>query len=287
LGEIKIRKRFTAKNKIPTFLKWAGGKRKLIKQLERYFPSKINNYFEPFLGGGSLFFYVKQKYTPKKCMISDVNEDLIETFKTVRDNPQKLIHYLERFKQKNSEEFYYKTRTIFNKKQVTEIKRSAAFIYLNKTCFNGLYRVNSRNEFNVPYANYVNPEIFKKENILLASELLQRVDIIKQDYRNILKYADTGDFVYLDPCYDPLSRTSFDQYTPDRFCERDRIELARFIYGLKKRKCFFLLSNNNLQEIRDLYSDFNVQKIISNRCISADGTKRKKITELAISNLRR
>ena len=136
--------------KIPTFLKWAGGKRRLIEQIDKHLPKKINRYFEPFLGAGSMFFYIKQKYNPKFCMVSDINKDLIETFKAVRDNPLGLINETKKLKKKDSKEFYYKVRMKFNEDKYLGLKRCAAFIYLNKTCFNGLYRVNSKNEFNVP-----------------------------------------------------------------------------------------------------------------------------------------
>jgi len=136
--------------KLPTFLKWAGGKRRLIEQIDPYIPRNIRGYFEPFLGGGSMFFYIKQKYNPEFCMLSDINKDLIKTFRAVRDNPKELIKFLRYYKRKNSKKFYYKVRERFNKDRIKGLNRCAAFIYLNKTCFNGLYRVNSKNEFNVP-----------------------------------------------------------------------------------------------------------------------------------------
>ena len=167
--------------KIPTFLKWLGGKRKLLSQIDHFLPSKINRYFEPFLGGGSMFFYIKQKYNPRHCVISDINEDLIESYKAVRDSPKDLIKNIKYFERRNSKTFFYEVREKFNGKKYCGIKRSAAFIYLNKTCFNGVYRVNRKNEFNVPYGNYENREIFNVETIFLASKLLQNVTIKKQD----------------------------------------------------------------------------------------------------------
>ncbi len=270
--------------RIPTFLKWAGGKRRLIEQIDPYIPKKIDTYFEPFLGGGSMFFYIRQKYNPKNCVLSDINEDLIETFKTVRDNPQELIKILIYFKNNNSEEFFYKIREKFNKKQLTGIKRDAAFIYLNKTCFNGLWRVNSKNEFNVPYGNHKNPGIFEEKNILLANNLLRGVKIICQDYRKILNSIKRGDLVYLDPCYDPLKKTSFANYNPKRFCEKDRIEMAKFIWKLKNKKVNFILSNNKIPEMRIHYplSNFKHLEILAPRFINSIGKERGNIVELLI-----
>lgn len=267
---------------IPTFLKWAGGKRRLIEQLDSSIPRKIDGYYEPFLGGGSMFFYIKQKYNPEFCVLSDINKDLIETFKAVRDNPKELIRFLRYFKGKNSEEFYYFIRKKFNELKIQGIRRSAAFIYLNKTCYNGLYRVNSKNEFNVPHGKYKNPEIFNKETILKASQLLQGVIIKNQDYREIIDSVNEKDFVYLDPCYDPVKKTSFANYTPKRFCETDRIELAKFMRILKNRSVGVVLSNNNIPEVKNLYLDFEIKEILASRSINSNPNGRGKITELVI-----
>jgi DNA adenine methylase len=218
--------------KIPTFLKWAGGKRRILKDLTPLLPSKVESYFEPFLGGGAFFFFIKQKYNPKFSVISDINEDLILTYQAIRDYPEKVISFLKYFKKNNSAEFYYKIRVHLNIGQLKGIKRCAAFIYLNKTCYNGLFRVNSRNKFNVPYGQYENPEIFNQEDILFASRLLQNVQIKNQDYREIIKNVGRGSLVYLDPCYDPIKRTSFVHYTPKSFSENDRIQLRQFIRAL-------------------------------------------------------
>jgi DNA adenine methylase len=270
---------------IPTFLKWAGGKRRLIEQIDPYIPRNIDTYYEPFLGGASMFFYIKQRYNPKSCVLSDINEDLIETFKSVRDDPHKLIKELKKFKNKNSKEFYYKIRKKFNQKKITGIKRNAAFIYLNKTCFNGLWRVNLKNEFNVPYANYKNPEIYDKETIYHASNLLKGVVIKCQDYRDILDSVKKNDFVYLDPCYDPLKKTSFAKYNPKRFTEKDRIELAKFMRFLKNKGICVILSNNDIAEIRKIYFNFEVREILAPRFINSKGNGRGKIRELLIMNL--
>jgi len=267
---------------IPTFLKWPGGKRRILSKID--FPEKIDRYFEPFQGAASVFFYVKQKYNPKFCMISDINKDLIETFKAVRDNPKELIHYLRYFKRKNSKEFYYMIRKKFNNKKIVGIRRCAAFIYLNKTCFNGIYRVNSKNEFNVPYGKYENPEIFNKENIFLASKLLQGVKIKHQDYRKIISRVKEGDFIYLDPCYDPIKKTSFANYTPERFREEDRIELAKYFRTLDNKGAKVILSNNPVPEVREEYSEFNIKEIMVSRSINSNINERCPVKELIISN---
>jgi len=272
---------------LPTFIKWPGGKRRLISQLEKYFPEKFGTYFEPFLGAGAIFFYIRINRAPKKCIISDINKDLIDTYIAVRDNPQLLIKHLVWFKRQHSKNFYYKVRQLFNEHRFKNIKRCAAFIYLNKTCFNGIYRVNKKNEFNVPIGRYKNPEIFNQNTILYASELLQDTIILCQDYREILTLVKKNDFVYLDPCYDPLKKTSFTEYTPDKFSLQDRYDLHQFILSLDKKEAFFLLSNNNILEVKALYKQtaiFSISEITAARCVNGDVKKRGKITELAISN---
>lgn len=272
--------------KIPTFLKWVGGKRRLLTQIDLYLPEKIDRYFEPFLGGGSMFFYIKQKYNPKYCLISDINEDLINAYIHVKDNPRGLIKSLDYFRKRNSKDFYYTVRKKFNEGKFSDIKKSAAFIYMNKTCFNGVYRVNKKNEFNVPYGNYKDRAIYNKKDILLASELLQGAVIKKQSYEEILPKTKKGDLVYLDPCYDPLKRTSFVQYTPDRFSLQDRFILFKFISELRNRQAFILLSNNDLDEVRNLYelANFKVNTVETCRTVNSNILERGRIPELLITN---
>ncbi|MCK4796162.1 MAG: Dam family site-specific DNA-(adenine-N6)-methyltransferase [Spirochaetes bacterium] len=267
---------------IPTFLKWAGGKRRIIRKLENNFPRKIKRYFEPFLGGGSVFFYIKQKYNPSDCYISDINKDLINTYIAVRDKATLLMRYLRYFKKHDSDKFYYNVRESFNKHKYRGINRCAAFIYLNKTCFNGLYRVNSKNEFNVPRGRYVNPEIFTEETILLANNLLQGVIIKNESYESIANSVMMGDFIYLDPCYDPLTKSSFANYTPERFSTKDRLKLEIFIRQVHKIGAKVVLSNNDLPEVRKMYSDFCINEIFAPRSINSNGLSRGEIKELVI-----
>jgi len=270
---------------IPTFLKWPGGKRRLISQIDPHIPEEFDRYFEPFLGGGSMFFYIKQKYNPKYCEISDINQDLIDAFIAVRDKPLELIKKLKYFKKNNSKRFYYKTREKFNDRSLNGLRRVAAFIYLNKICFNGIYRVNSEGKFNVPYGKYSKPEIYNKETILLASSLLKGVLIKCQNYEKILSKIKSEDFIYLDPCYDPLKKTSFANYTPKRFSLVDRKKLASFMKFVKKKEAIPMLSNNDLPIIRKIYSErgFKISEVSTNRCVNSDPNNRGKITELLIT----
>jgi DNA adenine methylase len=277
------------KNKIiiPTFLKWVGGKRKLLDKIEENLPRKFNNYYEPFLGGGSVFFYMKQKYPNKNFIISDINEDLINTYKNIKDNPEEVIRHLRKLKKLNSKEFYYKVRESFNKKKFFGIKRSAIFIYMNKVCFNGIYRVNSVGEFNVPYGNYKNPEIFNEETIMFASELLKGVKIIFQDYEQLKKQVKKEDFIYLDPCYDPIKKTSFANYTPNRFSDEDNDRMSEFVRYLKEKKVHFLFSNNLTNNVKRLYpkrEGFIWIKINSFRSVGSKGNYRGFVPELLIKN---
>ena len=270
--------------KMPTFLKWAGGKRRILPLIEQFFPKKFERYFEPFLGGGSVFFYIKEKYNPSECIISDTNRDLINTYLHVRDCPRELIKELSLFKKDHSKEFYYTVRERFNKFKYDEVERSAAFIYLNKTCFNGLYRVNRKNEFNVPFGQLKNPGIYDEETIYAASNLLgNKVKIRHQDYGAVLKSAEKNDFVYLDPCYDPIKKTSFANYTPIRFSEADRNVLYAFIENLRKRGTKVVLSNNDIPQIRSLYSGYKISEILAPRFIGSKASYRSNLTELVIT----
>jgi len=271
--------------RIPAFLKWAGGKRNLIQQIKPFLPEKVDRYFEPFLGGGSMFFYIKQIYSPKYCLISDINADLIQTYIHVRDKPKELIELFKVFSKKNCKEFYYECRKKFNDQDFKGVERSSSFIYLNKTCFNGLYRVNMKGEFNVPFSGRRKP-CFSEEDIMFASNLLRNVNIKCQDYRKIKNYVKKNDLVYLDPCYDPLTRTSFVHYTVNRFSLEDREKLANFMNFLKYKEANVRLSNNELEDIRTLYSDmgFRIENLMSPRCINSIGSRRGRITELLIMN---
>jgi DNA adenine methylase len=271
-------------NGVPTFLKWAGGKSQLIEQYKKYFPKKFNRYFEPFLGSGAIFFFVKKHFNPKEVFLSDNNEELINTFIVVRDKVEELIESLKERKKHHNKEYFYEVRRE-KPKELSDIERASRFIYLNKTCFNGLYRVNSKGEFNVPLGDYKNPSIFDEKVLREASKLLKNVEIGTLPFENVLNEAKKGDFIYFDPPYFPISKTSsFTSYTKDTFLEKEQKELAGTFKELHKRGCFVMLSNSNSHFIKELYKDFCIHIIKARRAISCIGTKRGKINELLITN---
>lgn len=264
------------------------GRRK-TQNIERYFAIISNGHraiFRSVRWCRISLLFVAEHFKPKYCMISDVNKDLIKTYRAVRDNPRKLMRTLDRYKKKNSERLYYEIRKNFNAHRIKGLERAAAFIYLNKTCFNGLYRVNSKGEFNVPYGQNKNSKIYDPHIIQHASRLLRGVIIKEQNFGSILSYVRSGDFVYLDPCYDPVKpNKSFVQYTPSIFKEKDRVALYRFVIALKKRRVSFVLSNSDLREIRRLYKQFKIKTIVSDRIISGEVRNRIPVSELVISYL--
>lgn len=270
--------------KIPTFIKWAGGKRRLIKSLESLFPKKIDRYFEPFLGGGAIFFYIKQKYNPRYIMISDNNPELINAFKIVKTKPKELMIELSKHKKRHSKKYYYSIRAT-DPKILSGVVRAARLIYLNKTCFNGLYRVNSEGQFNVPIGRYENPEIFNEEKILLASSLLERVIIKKQGFQKIENFVKKEDFIYFDPCYNPKTRTTiFNNYTKEGFLEKEQRKLSGLFKRLDKRGCKLMLSNSNTALVKELYKGYQIKTVKCGRSINCKGDGRKKISELVIMN---
>jgi DNA adenine methylase len=274
------------------FLKWAGGKTQILFELERFVPSEFNRYFEPFLGGGAVFFHLTTKNIRFSAYLSDINEELITTYKVVKDVVERLIDLLKEHQKgynKNPSEFYYELR---DSKPPTDVERAARFIVLNKTCYNGLYRVNKRGIFNVPIGRYKNPLICDSNNLRNVSLSLRnsRTIIQPSDYKQILlQNAREGDFVYLDPPYNPVSSTaSFTSYTNSGFTITDQKELSYVFSELNDRKCKVLLSNSDTKFIRELYSDFTqqIKEVNVSRAINCNGTKRTGHKELLISNYR-
>ena len=282
-------KEFKQTNAKP-FVKWAGGKRQLIPELLKHIPKNFNNYFEPFVGGGALFFelYNLGILKDKKVYLFDINDELINTYEVIRDFPDKLIEKLKEFKSQHNKEFYYQIRELDrdeNYKNLDNITKAARFIYLNRTCFNGLYRVNKKGYFNVPMGSYENPQIVNEENILAVSEALQNVIIKHCDYREVLKYANSGDFIYFDPPYYPLNDTAnFTSYTQGDFLEKEQIELFETFKFLANKGCSMLESNSDTEFINNLYKEFTIEKVFANRAINSKGSKRGKITEVLIRN---
>ena len=268
---------------IPTIVKWAGGKSQLLKQFELFFPKKIDFYIEPFLGSGAVFFYIQRKYKPKKIILSDTNEELINAVIMVRDKVGTLIEHLKKHKEQHNKEYYYNRRAL-DSSALTDIERAARFIYLNKTCFNGLYRVNSKGKFNVPIGSYKNPGILKEDVLMAASKLLQDVKIKVMPFENILDRATKDAFIYFDPPYCPLKKTSFTTYTKEVFLEEEQKKLADVFKALDKKGCEVMLSNSDTKFVRDLYAGFNVCTVQAKRFINSKAEGRGSINELVIRN---
>jgi len=273
------------KKQIPTFVKWAGGKKQLIEQFKPLFPKEIKRYLEPFVGGGAVLFYVLKTYKPKEVFIFDINKELINTYETIRDDVENLIKELKKLKSLHNKEHYYQVRAE-NPKLLSKLTRASRFIYLNKTCFNGLYRVNLSGGFNVPIGSYKNPLICPEEDLREISKLLKNVKIIKGSFKECLDFAKKGDFVYFDPPYYPLNKTSFTTYTKDKFLNEEQKQLRGVFSKLDKKGCKIMLSNSDSKFIKDLYEDnnYNISFVKATRMINCNGKKRGKINEVVIRN---
>lgn len=264
------------------FVKWAGGKRIILDKLLERVPSKFDRYIEPFVGGGALFFALKSPIS----VIFDSNKELINAYQVIKTNVHELIDDLK--KHENTKEYFLYLRNLdripeYNK--LTNVERASRMIFLNHTCFNGLYRVNSKGEFNVPFGNYKNPNIFNEENLLKASDVLKGATVICDDFQRVLEFAKKGDFIYFDPPYLPISKTSsFTSYTKDKFDLGMHVKLKEVCDELNKKKIKFMVSNSNSPEILKLYDDYNIEQIFSSRFISSNGEKRGKIREILIRN---
>jgi DNA adenine methylase len=273
------------------FLKWAGGKRGLITQLFAKLPKKFNNYHEPFLGGGAIFFelYSRGMLVGKKAYLSDINAELINAYKMVKNNPDELITKLEVYKKKHSKEFYYQIRALDREdefKEISKLDRATRFIYLNKTCFNGLYRVNSKGYFNTPIGSYKNPNIADKETILNASEALQDAIIFNQPFDKTLDNTNPSDFIYLDPPYYPLTKTAtFTAYNENVFLDEKQRQLFDVFKKLHQKKCTIMKSNSDTSFIKELYQKYTIDFVQANRFINSKSNGRNKINEILIRNL--
>jgi DNA adenine methylase len=255
------------------FLKWAGGKRSILPDLLDRMPGEYKTYYEPFLGGGALFFAAK----PTSAYLSDVNFHLILTFIAVRDDVDRLIHNLKIHAARHSKEYYLQARQRLSKeKDATKV--GALLIYLNKTCYNGLYRVNKAGEFNVPIGSYVSPTILDEENLRAASKALQGTEIRQHVFWQTK--ANPQNFYYLDPPY----HKTFDGYDSSRFGDQDHEHLAAFCRTLDKADCFFMVSNSDNAFVRGLYQGFYIEQVQASRYVSCKGEQRGKETELIIRN---
>ena len=264
------------------FVKWAGGKTQLLNNLTELAPSEFNNYYEPFLGGGAFFFKLHSLGKIKKSFLNDINQELVNAYKTIKEKPQELINELSSGKYANEEKTFYKIR---EENPKSNIERAARFIYLNKTAFNGLYRVNAQGKFNVPFGKYSNPKIPDAENILASSTALQTDEITCLDFEDAVEKAGKNDFVYFDPPYQPISKTSkFTNYTAKGFGEGDQARLFRIFKRLAKKGCFVMLSNSYSEIIKELYGEFNATIVLASRAINCKAEGRGKIKELLITN---
>ncbi|MCK5822379.1 MAG: DNA adenine methylase [Bacteroidales bacterium] len=288
------------------FLKWAGGKTQLIGQIKEQLPNNIKTkgftYIEPFVGGGAVLFWILEEYPNlKNAIINDINQDLTNSYLTIKHNVQDLIQILKRWEvdyhsisknQEKKKEYYYEKRNLFNTRKSNQTTQSALFIFLNRTCFNGLYRVNRKNEFNVPIGSYETPQICNEENLLAVSKVLQKVEILNGDFSETLKYATENIIFYFDPPYKPLNETSsFNSYAKDEFDDEEQIRLKEFCEILDSQKHQWILSNSDVKGkdpknnfFDDLYASFNILRVNARRSINANPSKRGELTELLITN---
>jgi DNA adenine methylase len=292
--------------KAKPFLKWAGGKTQLISEIENNLPRSVIKtrftFIEPFVGSGAVLFWILNNFPQiEKAVINDINEDLINTYKAIKSNPKELIstleilqeeyHALENLDEKKKE-YYYQKRELFNKRQQEQVSHSALFIFLNRTCFNGLYRVNRKNEYNVPIGSYKKPTICDKSNLLAVSNVLQKVELLCGDFEQTINYTQTNTLFYFDPPYKPLSETSsFNSYAKDEFNDNEQIRLRDFCDKLNSIGHSWILSNSDVKGknsednfFDDLYADFTIKRVNAKRSINANPEKRGFLKELLITN---
>lgn len=266
------------------FLKWAGGKRQLLPEIRKYVPKQYETYYEPFVGAGAVLFDLQ----PKKAVINDINVELVNTYHVIREHVDELVETLS--KHKNDKDYYYRIRNLDRTAefhQLSMIERSARMIYLNKTCFNGLYRVNRQGQFNVPYGKYKNPNIVNEEVLRAVHHYLTNNDItiLNVDFVQAVETAKAGDFIYFDPPYDPVSETaSFTSYSLGGFDRDDQLRLRDLFIELHERGCYVLLSNSATEFIQDIYADFHVELVSASRAINSVASKRGKIAEVLVRN---
>ena len=292
--------------KAKPFLKWAGGKTQLISEIEKTLPHSVVNkgftYIEPFVGSGAVLFFMLNNYPKlKKAVINDINKDLINTYKTIKANPKELISVLNTLQEEyyssenlydNKKEYYYQKRELFNERKQEQTIHSALFIFLNRTCFNGLYRVNRKNEFNVPIGSYKKPVICDKANLLAVSDSLQKVELLCGDFEQTIKYTKGNSLFYFDPPYKPLSETSnFNSYAKDEFNDDEQVRLRNFCHELDSLGHNWILSNSDVKGkngnsnfFDELYADFTIKRVDAKRIINSNPTKRGLLKELLISN---
>ena len=264
------------------FLKWAGGKTSLLATLDEFLPAEVERYIEPFLGGGAVFFHLKRCFPHMRAFLRDSNEELINCFRIVRDRTEELMERLDGHAaafRKGGADCYYEVRGQHHLADALE--RAARTIFLNKTCFNGLYRVNAKGEFNTPVGSAKNPSLYRRANLLAAAWALSDAELEAKDFRETVEEARRGDFIYFDPPYFPISEYSdFKRYTSGQFREADHVELARAFRVLDQRGCHVVLSNSDHPRIRELYADYPIRVVQAPRMINCKGDRRGDIVEL-------
>jgi len=274
---------------VKPFLKWAGGKRQLLPEIKKYLPKNIGKttYFEPFLGGGALLFDLQ----PKTAIVNDSNKELINCYRVIKDKVEELIEILKIHKAKNSKEYYDYLRGIDRSKEYREysdIQKAARIIYLNKTCYNGLFRVNSKGHFNVPFGRYKNPNILDEAVLRGINDYLNQksVTFLNRDFAEAVESAKKGDFIYFDPPYDPVSNTaSFTGYDINGFNQNEQRRLKQVVDDLTEKGCYVMLSNSATDFILDLYKDYKETIVVSaTRSINSNALKRGKIDEVLVLN---
>ena len=293
---------------VKPFVKWAGGKGSLISQLTNFYPFElkdgiINKYVEPFVGGGAVLIDILQKYNVKSAYAFDINIDLINCYNVIKTNVEDLIEALKekeenyfKLETDNKQSYFYEIRKEYNSYRIDEqelnVKRASEFIFLNRTCFNGLYRVNKSGEFNVPFGKYKNPTICDAKNLRNLSKLFENVTFQYGDYKESNKYIDNNTFVYFDPPYRPLTETaSFTAYTENLFCDSEQIELAEFVDRMNQRGAKVVVSNSDPKNSNvdddffdNIYSMHKIKRVEATRMINCNSAARGKINELLISN---
>lgn len=274
--------------KAKPFVKWAGGKRQIIDKLLKLVPVEYNTYFEPFVGGGALLF----ELSPKTAVINDSNKELMNVYKMISTDKgyEEVVKLLNIYEKKHSEKFFYQIRNQDKDKKkfekLTDVERAARTIYLNKACFNGLYRVNSKGEFNVPFNKKLKVNTYDSENMILAYVYFQtnKITMLNTDFEEAVSTAKKGDFIYFDPPYDSENETTFNSYTEEGFGKEEQRRLAKVYKELSDRGCYVMLSNHNTTLINELYKDYNINVITAKRNINSKGEKRGKVEEVIITN---
>lgn len=277
----------TAKREAKPFMKWVGGKQQLLSQFEPYLPAKVSRYIEPFVGAGAVFFHLwNTNRLSGQSLLFDNNAELINTYCIIRDELESLTKLLATHEENHSKDYYYQIRSLDRQKaNLTKAERAARILYLNKTCYNGLYRVNKKNEFNVPMGSYKNPKVLHLDVLRTANLALQMTQVEVKDFREIVKVAEAGDFIYFDPPYDPISKTSsFTGYTAGSFGDEDQQDLAKIFQQLSDKGCLCMLSNSYTPFICDLYKNFTIKAVHARRAINSDPLGRGDIIEAIVLN---